>query len=153
MEKIAPIPLHLSAVGQSPWCASYHADLRFVYREQERILKAEQARQETERILRDQQAEVDKKKSDMIRRDIAREEVKSRKQIEVAAKNAEAQAKADARIAAALDAGRQMLQKRREEFDSKQRLNEQRRQYVPTCPTCIGLQFLGPAGHKAACIV
>ena len=69
----------------------------------------------------------------MVRRDIAREEVKSRKQIEAASKNAEAQAKADARIATALDAGRQMLQKRREEFDSKQRLNEQRRQYVPEC--------------------
>ena len=96
-------------------------------REQERIQKAEQARQETERILRDQQAEVDKKKADMIRRDVAREEVKSRKQLEAAAKNAEAQSKADARIAAALDAGRQMLQKRREEFDSKQRLNEERR--------------------------
>lgn len=70
---------------------------------------------------------MDKKKADMIRRDVAREEVKSRKQLEAAAKNAEAQSKADARIAAALDAGRQMLQKRREEFDSKQRLNEERR--------------------------
>jgi len=44
-------------------------------REQERIAKAEAARRETERILRDQQAEVDAKKADMVKRDIQREKV------------------------------------------------------------------------------
>ena len=47
----------------------------FVRREQERIAKAEAARRETERILREQQAEVDAKKADMIKRDIQREKV------------------------------------------------------------------------------
>lgn len=45
------------------------------YREQERIAKAEAARRETERILREQQAEVDAKKADMVKRDIQREKV------------------------------------------------------------------------------
>lgn len=44
-------------------------------REQERIAKAEAARRETERILREQQAEVDAKKADMVKRDIHREKV------------------------------------------------------------------------------
>lgn len=44
-------------------------------REQERIAKAEAARRETERILREQQAEVDAKKADMVKRDIQREKV------------------------------------------------------------------------------
>ena len=44
-------------------------------REQERISKAEAARRETERILREQQAEVDAKKADMVKRDIQREKV------------------------------------------------------------------------------
>lgn len=44
-------------------------------REQERIAKAETARRETERILREQQAEVDAKKADMVKRDIQREKV------------------------------------------------------------------------------
>ena len=45
-------------------------------REQERIAKAEAARRETERILREQQAEVDAKKADMVKRDIQREKVR-----------------------------------------------------------------------------
>ena len=44
-------------------------------REQERIAKAEAARRETERIMREQQAEVDAKKADMVKRDIQREKV------------------------------------------------------------------------------
>lgn len=44
-------------------------------REQERIAKGEAARRETERILREQQAEVDAKKTDMVKRDIQREKV------------------------------------------------------------------------------
>ena len=48
-----------------------------VCREQERIAKAEAARRETERILREQQAEVDAKKADMVKRDIQREKVSS----------------------------------------------------------------------------
>ena len=44
-------------------------------REQERIAKAESARRETERILREQQAEVDAKKAEMVKRDIQREKV------------------------------------------------------------------------------
>ncbi len=47
-------------------------------REQERISKAEAARRETERILREQQAEVDAKKADMVKRDIQREKVSLR---------------------------------------------------------------------------
>ena len=46
-----------------------------LHREQERIAKAEAARRETERILREQQAEVDAKKADMVKRDIQREKV------------------------------------------------------------------------------
>lgn len=46
-------------------------------REQERIAKAEAARRETERILREQQAEVDAKKADMVKRDIQREKVRA----------------------------------------------------------------------------
>ena len=49
--------------------------LASVCREQERIAKAEAARRETERILREQQAEVDAKKADMVKRDIQREKV------------------------------------------------------------------------------
>lgn len=45
-------------------------------REQERIGKAEQARKETERILKEQQAEVDRKKADMLRRDAERLQLK-----------------------------------------------------------------------------
>ena len=46
-----------------------------LYREQERIAKAEAARRETDRILREQQAEVDAKKAEMVKRDIQREKV------------------------------------------------------------------------------
>ena len=42
-------------------------------REQERIQKSEQARRETERILWEQQQEVDRKKAEMQRRDVERE--------------------------------------------------------------------------------
>lgn len=47
------------------------------YREQERINKAEQARQETENMLKEQQAEVDRKKAEMVRRDAERERLKA----------------------------------------------------------------------------
>ena len=50
-------------------------------REQERIAKAEAARRETERILREQQAEVDAKKADMVKRDIQREKVSASRSI------------------------------------------------------------------------
>ena len=45
-------------------------------REQERIQKSEQARRETERILWEQQQEVDRKKAEMQRRDVEREKVR-----------------------------------------------------------------------------
>lgn len=56
--------------------ASIIGTLKLCYcREQERIAKTDAARRETERILREQQAEVDVKKADMVKRDIQREKV------------------------------------------------------------------------------
>ncbi len=50
--------------------------LREAYeREQERMKKAEHARLETERILAEQQAAVDAKKADMLKRDAEKEKV------------------------------------------------------------------------------
>lgn len=75
------------------------------------------------------QAEIDRKKEDMKRRDVVREVIKVKQHLEAAAKNAEAQAKAETRIKAALDQNKSILRKRREDFDAKQRLNEQRRRW------------------------
>ena len=66
-----------SSTGCFATCeASIIGTLKLRYcREQERIAKADAARRETERILREQQAEVDVKKADMVKRDIQREKV------------------------------------------------------------------------------
>lgn len=96
-------------------------------KEQERIQKSEQARRETERILWEQQQEVDRKKAEMQRRDVEREKIKQKQQEEAALKNAEARAKAEARITSALEQNKQILIKKREDFDAKQAHNEERR--------------------------
>ncbi|KAK9817058.1 hypothetical protein WJX72_008938 [[Myrmecia] bisecta] len=96
-------------------------------REQERFEKAEQARRETDRILKEQQMEVDRKKADMVRRDVEREVVKARQQAEAEKRNTEMRLKAEARITAALESNKSILVKRRDDFDHKQALNEERR--------------------------
>ena len=54
-------------------------------------------------------------------------QLKQKQAEEAAARDAEASAKAEARIKAALDANRSILLKRRQDFDAKQAENEQRR--------------------------
>lgn len=63
------------SLAQSAACAQQVPYVVRVCREQERIAKADAARRETERILREQQAEVDAKKAEMVKRDIQREKV------------------------------------------------------------------------------
>ena len=104
-----PVPAHL-------WLACYAEHLRppLLCREQERMQRAEAARQETERILAEQQAAVDAKKADIAKREAEKEAGKAQAQAERAAANAEARARADARIAAALQQNRDLMSKRRE---------------------------------------
>ncbi len=54
-------------------------------------------------------------------------QLKQKQAEEAAARDAEASAKAEARIKAALDANRTILIKRRQDFDTKQTENEERR--------------------------
>ncbi len=54
-------------------------------------------------------------------------QLKQKQAEEAAARDAEASAKAEARIKAALDANRTILIKRRQDFDTKQAENEERR--------------------------
>ena len=54
-------------------------------------------------------------------------QLKQKQAEEAAAHDAEVSAKAEARIKAALDANRSILIKRRQDFDSKQAENEERR--------------------------
>lgn len=54
-------------------------------------------------------------------------QVKKLQQEEAAKKNAEARAKAEARIVAALEQNKAILVKRRQDFDAKQAENEERR--------------------------
>ncbi len=54
-------------------------------------------------------------------------QLKQKQAEEAAARDAEASAKAEARIKAALDSNRTILIKRRQDFDTKQAENEERR--------------------------
>lgn len=54
-------------------------------------------------------------------------QLKQKQAEEAAARDAEASAKAEARIKAALEANRSILLKRRQDFDTKQTENEERR--------------------------
>ena len=54
-------------------------------------------------------------------------QIKQKQQEEAALKNAEARAKAEARITSALEQNKQILIKKREDFDAKQAHNEERR--------------------------
>ena len=54
--------------------------------------------------------------------------MKKKQQEEAAARDAEASAKAEARIKAALEANRAIIIKRRKDYDTKQVENEERRQ-------------------------
>ena len=54
-------------------------------------------------------------------------QLKQKQAEEAAARDAEASAKAEARIKAALEANRTILIKRRQDFDQKQAENEERR--------------------------
>lgn len=54
-------------------------------------------------------------------------QVKKKQQEEAAARDAEASAKAEARIKAALEANRSIILKRRQDYDTKQVENEERR--------------------------
>eukprot|EP00887_Chlorella_sp_A99_P000402 scaffold13.g402.t1 len=96
-------------------------------REQERLAKAEQARLETERILREQQEEVERRKALMEKRDAEREEAKLVAAEERAKFNAEQQRQAQVRIAAALKANKTLMQRKRDEYEARQRQNEERR--------------------------
>ena len=69
------VPGALSALSLQSLLPSPSDRLWGVCREQERIQKSEQARRETERILWEQQQEVDRKKAEMQRRDVEREKV------------------------------------------------------------------------------
>lgn len=57
-------------------------------------------------------------------------QLKQKQAEEAAARDAEAAAKAEARIKAALEANRTILLKRRQDFDAKQAENEERRRSV-----------------------
>ena len=54
-------------------------------------------------------------------------QIKQKQQEEAALKNAETRAKAEARITSALEQNKQILIKKREDFDAKQAHNEERR--------------------------
>lgn len=54
-------------------------------------------------------------------------QLKKKQQEEAAARDAEASAKAEARIKAALEANKAIIVKRRKDFDAKQTENEERR--------------------------
>lgn len=54
-------------------------------------------------------------------------QLKKKQQEEAAARDAEASAKAEARIKAALEANKAIIVKRRKDFDAKQAENEERR--------------------------
>ena len=68
-------------------------------------------------------------------------QLKQKQAEEAAARDAEAAAKAEARIKAALEANRTILIKRRQDFDAKQAENEERRRSVQ------GLCMMGSKGH------
>ena len=67
-------------------------------REQERRQKAEDARRETERLLRNQQAELEAKKADMARRDLERDAARSAAAAEATLQNQAAKAKVPAQF-------------------------------------------------------
>ncbi|KAK9809663.1 hypothetical protein WJX73_001851 [Symbiochloris irregularis] len=96
--------------------------------EQERMEKVEQARKETERILAEQAAEVDRKKADMVKRDQVREAAKAEREEAVRLHNQEVAAKAAERIQGALKSNQTLLKQRREEYNARQQENEKRRQ-------------------------
>ena len=54
-------------------------------------------------------------------------QIKQKQQEEAALRNAETRAKAEARITSALEQNKQILIKKREDFDAKQAHNEERR--------------------------
>ena len=73
-------------------CAATQGRLH-THREQERRQKADDARRETERLLRNQQAELEAKKADMARRDVERDAARSAAAAEATLQNQAAKAK------------------------------------------------------------
>ena len=78
-------------------CAAQPDTRQRIRREQERRQKAEDARRETERLLRSQQAELEAKKTDMARRDLERDAARAAAAAEAALQNQAAKAKVPCR--------------------------------------------------------
>eukprot|EP00892_Ulva_mutabilis_P002008 jgi/Ulvmu1/11808/UM080_0019.1 len=97
-------------------------------KEQERIAKAEAARQETERILEAQQKLVEARKRDMAARDAEREAKKLEKQKILAEENEEKRKLAAERLAAAYAANVALLEKKRQDFNQREKESALRRE-------------------------
>lgn len=96
-------------------------------REIERRQKTEEARLETERILAEQAEKVRQRKLAMEAQDAARAKRLAQEAKEMAVANIEKRKKADQRIASALSMNSEILRKRREEFERKEREAEARK--------------------------
>ncbi|CAL5222381.1 g4737 [Coccomyxa viridis] len=94
--------------------------------EQERRAKAEEARAEAERVLSQQAAELERKKAEMVAREAEREQARQAQAEETFKRNGELRQRAEARIAAALEANAEALRQRRAAFGEKQALTEER---------------------------
>ncbi|GAQ92056.1 hypothetical protein KFL_009130030 [Klebsormidium nitens] len=90
-------------------------------REQERLRKQEEFRLQTEKIQEEHQKAIQKRQAEMDEKDRQRQMLLEQQRQEKAIANAEARQKAAERLQSALETGRSIMQKKRDDYNAKQR--------------------------------